>query len=163
MNIGGAGDALVDHLEIVTEYVYEAGYYATRRDRHVKFKDECYTVPKMECKTDYSTVRDTEVVERQVPHGSCSDTSEKSCHKVSREVCEDIAREACEEVPSETCIDVSREECRDVPRQEPHHVTKYVDLKHCEDITAASCKPGTKTSCNDHVKNMPRLTVMARR
>ena len=32
-------------------------------------------------------------------------------------------------------------------------------MKHCEDITATSCKPVTKTSCDDHVKNVPRQKV----
>ena len=77
-----------------------------------------------------------EVVERKVPHESCWDEPE---------FCADVAREACEEVPSETCRVVASEECRDVPRQEPHQVTKYVDVK-----------PVTKTSCNDHVENVPR-------
>jgi hypothetical protein len=37
-----------------------------------------------------------------------------------------------------------------------HQVTKYVDVKHCEDITTTSLKPVTKTSCNDHLENVPR-------
>ena len=97
-------------MEVDTALAYDNEIdYVMWRDRHVKLKEECYTVPKMECKTEPSTVKDTvskkeskqvdeqvcqkephdkyndvpELVERQVPHWSCWDEPG---------VCEDIAR-----------------------------------------------------------------------
>ena len=44
----------------------------------------------------------------------------------------------------------------DIPRQEPNQVTEYVHAKSCEYTTTTPSKLVTKTSCDDHVENMPR-------
>ena len=50
------------------------------------------------------------------------------------------------------CFDEPKEICE----QNPSQLTKYVDEKHCEDITTTSCKPFMKDCCNEFLERVFR-------